>query len=203
MLRKISLAGAALVLLGALPLSAQLASVSISPLMVFQALATPGEEVTDAFELIADCNFEGDNGENSLGMVITGYQVGFRGQMRRFVHGDYGFFAGLWGQAEFRQMYWKYDDAETKEGLSLTTYFWTSGGGEGEHKYSSVGATLGGHVGYRLKFHPVGVTAYVGLGFPLFYCFGSLPEDNDTDKFYLMNGIIRAVDLGLKIDLFF
>jgi len=42
----------------------------------------------------------------------------------------------------------------------------------------------------------------MGLGIPLFYCFGNLPPEKYMQEFYMTNAIIRAVNIGIKLDFF-
>jgi hypothetical protein len=66
----------------------------------------------------------------------------------------------------------------------------------------SVGLTAGVDAGFRLRGKNLGATFYLGLGTPLFFAFDSEPPGNDKENFLLQNALLRAIDIGMRIDIF-
>jgi len=107
-----------------------------------------------------------------------------------------GFFWGLYGLIEWRRMDWFYDE-NNKLGVG-----WIIPSTEQSKAYHSIGITGGLDIGFRFRINNFGITPYLGLGLPLFVCFGDLPPKNNIRDFYLMNMALRAINIGLKLDFF-
>jgi hypothetical protein len=92
-------------------------------------------------------------------------------------------------------MFWIYDE---NDALVVGWNFPFVGN---DNVYHSIGATGGFDIGFRIRGKTVGVTPYIGLGLPLYYCLGNLPQ-NDKETFDFANITLRAIDIGLRIDFF-
>jgi len=141
--------------------------------------------------------------EMGLGIFLRGDRVAATGKYRIFSNKERqsGFFWGFYGLAEWRRMYWSYDDDAV---LEINWRYTVVGNDDysNDNVYHSIGVTGGLDVGFRYRKGALGVTPYLGLGIPLFYCFGNLPQKDDYLDFYLMNMIFRSVNFGLKLDFF-
>jgi hypothetical protein len=93
-------------------------------------------------------------------------------------------------------MGWQYVDGDLQVSYSLF------GSGVEGTVFHSAGLTGGADIGFRLRGERWGATFFAGAGYPLFWCFGDLPEKEDLDQFYLLNAILRAFELGFKIDFY-
>jgi len=134
--------------------------------------------------------------EMSVGFFIGTHQVALKTQFRSFLNKENqsGLFWGLYGLIDWRRMDWVYD--ENNE-LSIA---WISSGSN--NVYYSIGITGGINIGFRFRSGSSGITPFVGLGIPLFFCFGNLPPQNNINDFYIANTIIRTINIGINIDLF-
>jgi hypothetical protein len=92
-------------------------------------------------------------------------------------------------------MYWLYDE-NNEIGIGWNFPFVGN-----DNVFHSIGLTGGFDVGFRIRGKTVGVTPYIGLGIPLFFCFGDLPQ-KDKDLFTIKNIVFRAIDIGIRIDFF-
>jgi hypothetical protein len=148
--------------------------------------------------LCVEGNFEtGSKREAGFGIFARADRVALRTQCRFFYNKERqsGFFWGLYAHIEWRRMFWVYD--ENNE-LVVGWNFPFAGN---DNVYHSIGATGGFDIGFRIRGKSVGVTPYIGLGIPLYYCFGNLPQ-NDKETFDFANTALRAIDIGLRIDFF-
>jgi len=147
-----------------------------------------------------DVNWETERQkEMGAGIFIASHKVFLKTQYRTYYNRERqsGLFWGLYGLIEWRRMSWCYDSDNE---LTINWSFPFSGG---DNVYHSLGITGGIDAGYRYRSkNDWGVTPYIGLGIPLFFCFGRLPRKDNTMDFYLMNMVIRAIHIGIKIDLF-
>jgi hypothetical protein len=74
-------------------------------------------------------------------------------------------------------MYWRYDeDNEFAIGWNFPFI--------GDNIFHSIGITGGVDIGFRIRGEKIGVTPFVGLGIPLFYCFGDLPPQKDKEQLH-------------------
>ena len=136
--------------------------------------------------------------EMGLGIFLGTHKIALRTQYRSFYNKEKqsGFFWGLYGLIEWRKMFWMYDnDNELTVGWGYPFI-------ESDNVYYSLGIAGGGNVGFRFRKNNFGITPYIGLGMPLFYCFGSFPPKHDMKEFDFMNIIFRAIDVGIKLDFF-
>jgi hypothetical protein len=143
-------------------------------------------------------NFETNSGQElGVGFFARADKFALRGQYRFFWGRDNmnGLFAGLFLQAEWRKMYWFYNED------NLLTIGW-SYPFNGDNVFHSIGGTAGLDIGFRLRFEDVGITPYLGFGYPLYILFGDMPPAKDTEDFRLQNIIFRGLDIGLRIDFF-
>jgi hypothetical protein len=134
--------------------------------------------------------------EIGFGIFARADRIALRTQYRTFYNKERqsGFFWGLYGSVEWRQMYWLYDkDNELTIG-------WNFPFRGNDNVYDSIGLTAGTDIGFRIRGDKVGITPYIGLGIPLFFCFGNIPPEKDY--FYIQNITFRAIDIGLRIDFF-
>jgi hypothetical protein len=136
--------------------------------------------------------------ELGFGVFLRADRVALRTQYRSFFNKERqsGFFWGLYGQVEWRKMFWIYD--ENNE-LSVGWSFPFEGN---DNVYHSIGITGGVDIGFRIRGGSLGITPYIGVGLPLYYCFGDLPPEKDREYFNLQNTTFRAIDIGIRIDLF-
>ncbi|GHV66403.1 hypothetical protein AGMMS49928_01020 [Spirochaetia bacterium] len=136
--------------------------------------------------------------EIGFGIFARGDRIALRTQYRTFYNRERqsGFFWGFYGFVEWRQMYWLYDKNNE------LTIGWNFPFRENDNIYHSIGLTTGVDIGFRIRGDKVGITPYIGLGVPLFYCFGNVPPETDKDNFLIQNITFRAIDIGLRIDFF-
>jgi hypothetical protein len=146
-----------------------------------------------------DVNWETEKQkEIGFGVFFATHKVYLKTQYRAYYNKERlsGLFWGLYGLVEWRRMHWLYDDD------NVLNIGWEFPATEHDNVYHTLGITGGIDVGYRYRRNSVGVTPYIGLGIPLFFYIGKLPRKDDTREFDLMNITIRAIHLGLKVDLF-
>jgi hypothetical protein len=136
--------------------------------------------------------------ELGFGVFARSDRVALRTQYRFFFNKERqsGFFWGLYGHIEWRKMYWIYD--ENNE----IVIGWNFPFVGHDNVFHSIGAAAGVDIGFRIRGKTFGVTPYIGLGAPLFYCFGDLPPEKDKELFDFQNRTFRAVDIGLRFDFF-
>ena len=144
-----------------------------------------------------DINWETEKQkEMSVGFFIGTHRVALKTQYRSFYNKENqsGFFWGFYGLIEWRRMNWYYD-----ENNELSINWFASGE---DNVYHSIGITGGFNIGFRFRTGNSAVTPYVGLGIPLYYCYGGLPPENNIKDFYIANAILRTIYIGITIDLF-
>ncbi|MDR0785879.1 MAG: hypothetical protein LBE74_08390 [Treponema sp.] len=188
------------------PLTAysQNSSISFDPFTLIGLLLPTGdqnhkEQTTDIRNLwlCIEANWEISNKtEMGVGMFWRGDRFALRAQWRNYFNKQRqsGAFIGLYGNAEWRQMYWLYDGEGIAIGWSFPFEF-------KDNVYHSLGITIGVDVGFRIRIGDVGITPFIGLGYPLFFCFGETPT-NYRSEFDTKNMMFRAIDIGLRIDFF-
>jgi hypothetical protein len=185
---------------------AQNASLSFDPLTLLGLFLSSVDDDDDEEKsvdirnlwLCAEANWETNNKkELGFGLFWRGDRFTFRTQWRNYFNHDRqsGFFAGLYGTAEYRKMFWTLN--ESNEVDIGWNYPFVS-----DTVYHSVGLSVGFDIGFRIRGKTVGLTPYIGLGFPLFYCFGDLPPDKYREDFDSKNLTLRSIDIGLRIDFF-
>jgi hypothetical protein len=149
--------------------------------------------------LAVDINWETEKQrEMGLGLFLRGDRVAITTKYRMFHNKETqsGFFWGLYGLIEWRRLYWYYDKN------SEITIGWTFPFVGHDNVYHSIGITGGIDIGFRIRSNSFGITPYLGLGIPLFYCFGDLPPEKNTQEFNIMNITLRAINIGLRLDFF-
>jgi hypothetical protein len=160
--------------------------------------APPPSQDLSSLWICVDLSGTTDAGrELGFGFFLRADRVALRSQYRFFSNPDSqsGFFWGLFGYVEWRKLHWGYDDNnELAVGWSYPF--------DGDNVFHSVGLAAGVDAGFRIRIGSIGITPFIGVGLPLFYCFGTLPPDNDRTVFWIQNAVIRAVDIGLRIDFF-
>jgi hypothetical protein len=184
---------------------AQNFSLSIDPLTFAGLFLSPtdenGEQLSSDIRNMWLCmgvNFDtSSKRELGFGIFARADRVALRTQYRFFYNKERqsGFFWGLYGQIEWRRMFWIYNE---NDALVVGWNFPFVGN---DNVYHSIGATGGFDIGFRIRGKSVGVTPYIGLGLPLYFCFGKLPQ-NDKETFNFTNTVWRAIDIGLRIDFF-
>jgi hypothetical protein len=186
-------------------LLAQNLSISFDPLTFLGLLLSPAnqndeQESTDIRNMWVgvELNIETPkHKELGFGIFARADRVALRTQYRSFFNKkrQSGFFWGLYGFIEWRKMYWLYDDDK----LVIAWKFPFAGS---DNVYHSIGLTSGFNIGFRIRGNNTGITPYIGLGIPLFYCFGNVPPERDKEEFLFQNITFRIIDIGLRIDLF-
>jgi hypothetical protein len=182
-------------------------SVSFDPLTFIGMLLLPSsdqnrEELATGdirnLWICVEANWELKNRtEMGAGLFIRGDRFAIRSQWRTYFNKERqsGAFIGLYGVFEYRKMYWLY---EKDGGVSIGFDFPFSGE---NNVYHSLGLTAGFDVGFRLRIGNVGITPFIGLGYPLFFCWGDLPS-RGRSEFDSQNAAFRSIDIGLRIDFF-
>ncbi|MDR0568500.1 MAG: hypothetical protein LBG87_04775 [Spirochaetaceae bacterium] len=181
-------------------------SLSVDPITFFGLLLSPKDEYGDQqpadiknMWLSVALNWETKKKkEVGFGVFIRADKVALRTQYRSFFNKERqsGFFWGLYGHIEWRKMYWIYDE---NNALGIGWNFPFVGH---DNVFHSVGITGGFDVGFRLRGEKFGITPYIGVGIPLFYCFGDLPPEKDKTDFIFQNVFFRAIDIGVRFDFF-
>ncbi|MDR2785238.1 MAG: hypothetical protein LBB83_04910 [Treponema sp.] len=187
---------------------AQNSSLSVDPITLIGffawALTAQDEEEQESFDirnlwLCFEINLDTNNKrELGFGIFARADRVALRTQYRFFFNKERqsGFFWGLYGHIEWRRMFWIYDEYD-EIGIGWDFPF------EGhDNIFHSIGLTGGVDIGFRIRGKSVGVTPYIGLGAPLFYCFGDLPPEKDRELFDFQNTVFRAIDIGIRFDFF-
>jgi hypothetical protein len=187
-------------------LFAQIYSVSVDPITFFGLLLTPKDEngkqqsadIRNIW-LCLELNLETNNKkELGFGIFARADRFALRTQYRSFYNKERqsGFFWGFYGNVEWRRMYWIYDEDDK---FAIGWFFPFIGN---NNVFHSIGITGGVDIGFRFRGEKIGVTPYMGLGIPLFHCFGDLPPEKDRELFYLQNAAFRAIDVGIRLDFF-
>jgi hypothetical protein len=185
---------------------AQNFSISFDPITFVGLLFAPKDENGEqqssdirnmwlCFELNMETN---NNKELGFGIFARADRLALRTQYRSFFNQERqsGFFWGLYGHIEWRKMYWIYDENnEINIGWNFPFVGY-------DNVFHSIGITGGVDIGFRIRGTTVGVTPYIGLGIPLFYCFGDLPPEKDKELFDLQNITFRSIDIGIRFDFF-
>lgn len=135
--------------------------------------------------------------EAGAGFTVSFSRVTLNGHYRFFSNNERqsGFFWGAFGSAGWQQMYWliNKDDGE----LFVGPYFPF----KGQNVFSIVGVTVGMDIGYRIRNDRFGITLFAGGGLPLFYAVPPGPEEDYTVEFMSELLILRAIHIGIRIDL--
>jgi hypothetical protein len=168
-------------------------SISISPMTIIStALLVQGIE---SIWFIADVNWRLANQEElGTGVVLRRDRASLVTRYRSYNNKERqsGLFWGVYGLAEWRMMHWFYDEHSNLKIASSTT-----SGESQEHIYHSIGITMGAEAGFRVRINNFnGISAFIGMGVPLFYCFGDTPQDV-MQGFYLQNMLLRTLNVGL------
>jgi hypothetical protein len=186
---------------------AQNFSISFDPITFIRVLLSPltlngNEEQSSDIRNIwlgAELNMETTSKkELGFGVFLRADRVALRAQYRSFFNKERqsGFFWGLYGHIDWRKMFWIYGE-NNEIGIGWNFPF------EGnDNVFHSIGITGGVDIGFRIRGGNLGVTPYIGLGIPLYYCFGDLLPEKDREMFNLQNTTFRAIDIGIRIDLF-
>jgi hypothetical protein len=187
-------------------ISAQNSALSLDPITFIGLLSSPKDENGEqqspdmrnmwlCFELNMETKSRKELG---FGIFARADRFALRTQYRSFFNKERlsGFFWGLYGHIEWRKMYWIYDEN------SEITIGWNFPFEGNDNVFHSIGITGGIDIGFRIRGENVGVTPYIGLGIPLFYCFGDLPPEKDSEAFNFQNTTFRAIDIGVRIDFF-
>ena len=181
-------------------------SISFDPLTFLGLVLGPDDDDIDDNDVVdfrnmwfcASINWETENQrEMGFGLFLRGDRITITTNYRSFYNKERqsGFFWGLYGLIEWRRMYWFYDNnSELFVGTNFPFV--------GDNVYQSVGITGGFDTGFRFRALNVGITPYLGLGIPLFCCFGNLPREINTPKFMWRNIATRAINIGVKLDFF-
>ena len=180
-------------------------SVSLDPIsfiaLLFSSLGTNDEENPTDFRNVWFCagvNWETEKQrEMGLEIFIRGDRVGITTKYRFFSNRERqsGFFWGLFGLFEWRRMYWYYDED------SELNIAWRFPFTANENVYHSIGITGGLDTGFRLRLNNFGITPYLRLGVPLFFCFGNLPQSS-REEFRNLNILVRAISIGIRLNFF-
>jgi len=173
-------------------------SISVDPVTFIELMLWEDIDIRNMW-LSVDLNWETEKQkEMGVGIFLRGDRVAATGKYRTFYNKERqsGVFWGFYGRVEWRRMYWSYDDDSD---LAIGWEFPFVGD---DNVYHSIGVTGGLDVGFRYRNNNLGVTPYLGLGIPLFYCFGKLPHKDDYQDFYLVNMVLRSINIGLKLDFF-
>lgn len=182
-------------------LAAQNNSVSVDPLTLLGLLPareTSGMDIRNMW-LCATLNFQTrSQKELGFGVFARADRVALHTHYRSFQNEERlsGFFWGIYGRIEWRQMYWYYN--ETAD----LSFGWSFPFRSGGIVYNSAGITAGADIGFRIRINNVGITPYAGVGIPLFLCFGVFPEGEDRRRFRAINALFRAIDVGIRLDFF-
>jgi hypothetical protein len=136
--------------------------------------------------------------EFGLGVILRRDRIGLTARHRSFSNKEQlsGFFWGLFGLLEWRRMFWYYNE-NYEMGVG-----WTFPLGGHDNSYHSIGITGGIEAGFRIRRNDFGITPFFGMGIPLFYCFGNLPPQSNMQEFYASNILLRAVNVGIRLDFF-
>jgi hypothetical protein len=178
-------------------------SVSFDPLTFLGLLLSPNDEQEERdirnLWLCMEVNGETNSKkELGVGIFLRADKLALRGQYRNYFNKEKqsGFFTGLYRTIEYRKMYWIFD--ENNE-LRIGWNFPFVGN---DNVYHSLGLSAGFDIGFRIRIKNVGITPYIGLGIPLYFCFGDLPSEHNKEEFYFQNTTFRVIDIGLRIDFF-
>jgi hypothetical protein len=181
-------------------------SVSFEPLTFIGLLLSPNDENGEPQPVdlrnmwfAVDSNWETEKQrEMGLGLFLRGDRIAIISKYRMFRNKETlsGFFWGFYGLIEWRRMYWLF------EKNSELTIGWNFPFVGHDNVYHSIGITGGMDIGFRFRKENFGITPYLGLGIPLFYCFGNLPPKGNDREFIIMNTAGRAVNIGLRLDFF-
>jgi hypothetical protein len=187
-------------------LFAQNSSLSLDPITFVGLLLSPkdedGEEQSSDIRnrwLCFELNWETNNKkEIGFGIFARADRVALRTQYRSFFNKkrQSGLFWGLYAHVEWRKMFWIYDE-NNEIGIGWNFPFVGN-----DNVFHSIGITGGFDIGFRIRGKKFGVTPYIGLGIPLFYCFGDLPPEKDKELFDFKNTAFRSIDIGIRFDLF-
>jgi hypothetical protein len=187
-------------------ISAQNLSISVDPITFVGLLLSPKDEhrkqqpvdirnMWVCIELNMETNKKRELG---FGLFLRADRAALRTNYRFFFNKKQqsGFFWGLYGHIEWRQMYWIYDE---NNDFVIGWNFPLVGH---DNVFHSIGITGGIDIGFRIRGKTVGFTPYIGVGIPLFYCFGDLPPEKDKKLFLFQNITFRAIDIGVRLDFF-
>jgi len=175
-------------------------SISFDPLTFIGLIIVPDESQIDFRNIwfSMDINWETENQkETGIGIILKSNRIAIKTQYRSFYNKERqsGFFWGLYGLLEWRKMYWYNDNNNLGIG-------WTFPFIDNDKTYHSIGITGGFDIGFRLRIHDIGITPYIGLGIPLYYCFGNIPPEKYKQEFTINNTVLRAINIGIMLDFF-
>jgi len=175
-------------------------SISFDPLTFFVLLIAPDQSEINFRNMwfAMDFNWETEKQkEMGIGIILQENRIALKTQYRSFYNKERqsGFFWGLYGLVEWRRMYWYNENNNIGIGWTVPYIY-------NENTYHSIGITGGFDIGFRFRIIDIGITPYIGLGLPLFYCFNNLPSENYKQEFYINNAVIRAINIGIKLDFF-
>lgn len=145
-----------------------------------------------------EMNYQTENRtELGFGLFLSNHNVAVTAKHRSFYNEEQlrGFFWGYYGLVEWRRMHW------WKNSSAWPNVSWNFPVDENANVYHSFGVTAGADIGFRYRKEHWGITAYLGLGLPLYFCFGDLPNRRNI-RFELINIGLRAIHLGVRVDLF-
>jgi hypothetical protein len=180
-------------------------SLSLDPLTFLIFLLPDTEQSTEGQRdarnlwLCMEANWETNSKkELGVGLFARADKFALRGQYRNYFNKarQSGVFIGLYGTVEYRKMFWLFDE-NNEFGIGWNFPFIGN-----DNVYHSIGLSAGFDVGFRIRIGDVGITPYIGLGIPLYVCFGDLPPENNREEFYSKNTTFRAIDIGLRVDFF-
>jgi hypothetical protein len=179
-------------------------SISFDPLtFIIAALpsSSDNQNTSNSIEniwLCVDLNWETEKQkEMGVGIFLGMNQIYLKTQYRSFYNKERqsGFFWGIYGLLEWRKMYWFYENNELGIGWSIPF-------NRRDNVYYSIGITGGFDIGFRIRMGNFGITPYLGLGIPLYFCFTDLPPKDYNMEFYVINTAVRAINIGIKLDFF-
>ena len=175
-------------------------SISFAPLTFLGLFFGSGENVDFRNMWFAmDINWETRNQrEMGVGTILRGNRIAVKTQYRMFYNRELqrGFFWGLYGVIDWRRLFWFYDDNNV---LTIGSSFPYA---VYDNQYHSIGVSGGLDIGFRFRSGNFGITPFFGLGIPVFHVFGDLPPSNYKQEFRVTKAVIRAINIGLRLDFF-
>jgi hypothetical protein len=184
--------------------SADWFSLSVDPFTFVRMLLPSTQEVNGEkvesdprnLWLCFELNFPALGAEMGAGLLARFDHIALRVQYRSYWNNERqsGIFWGLYTVAEWRKLYWFYGDDNALL-IGWDYPFITE-----KDTYDSMGLTAGVNIGFRIRGETFGVSLYGGMGFPLYFMWGTSPPDADSTNFREQNFWIRAMDFGLRLD---
>ena len=133
-----------------------------------------------------------------IGFILSSNRIALTSTYRFFRDRETqsGFFWGPFALLEWRRMYWYYDVAGQ---ITVDTAPYGLLG----TPFNSIGLTFGADVGFRFRISNFSITAFGGMGIPLFLAFGELlPEGPEFQEFYMANILPRGLRFGVRLDFY-